>query len=200
MRGTWGSQPTRKQARTAIVTARTRFAAVGCPFKQITGATCSFTTFRGPALALAGFRLAIMRRHRTGFPCCALFRIGMRPPTAPAKQVGPSSGSPDSSQPSPGPGRVGLRIVSFGAVSAFTHVAACRLAGGLPPPLSPRLRWLRYLRRRSDCCRLERPSCRAGFAPAENRRRSRRTWTSTRTHYTPKCDGATVHHFGYFAW
>jgi hypothetical protein len=34
----------------------------------------------------------------------------------------------------PRPGRVGLRIVSFGAVSVFTHITACQLADGLTPP------------------------------------------------------------------
>jgi len=38
-------------------------------------------------------------------------------------------------QPSPSPGRVGLRIVSFGAVSVFTRVTACQLADS--PKLSP---------------------------------------------------------------
>ena len=37
-------------------------------------------------------------------------------------------------QPSPRPRRVGLRIVSFGAVSVFTRVTACQLADGLTPP------------------------------------------------------------------
>src|SRR5262249_42545191 len=35
-------------------------------------------------------------------------------------------------------------------------------------PLRRRLRRLRYLHRRSDCYRLERPSCRAGVSPAED--------------------------------
>ncbi len=37
-------------------------------------------------------------------------------------------------QPSPSPGRVGLRIVPFGAASVFTHVTAYQLADGLKPP------------------------------------------------------------------
>ena len=49
------------------------------------------------------------------------------------------AGSSMSARPccmsSPSPGRVGLRIVPFGAVSAFTHVTACRLADGLSPPV-----------------------------------------------------------------
>ncbi len=38
-------------------------------------------------------------------------------------------------QPSPSPGRVGLRIVSFGAASVFTHVTACQLADSPKLPL-----------------------------------------------------------------
>jgi hypothetical protein len=49
----------------------------------------------------------------------------------------------------------------------FTCVTACLLAGPPSGPLRRRLRRLRYLHRRSDCYRLERPSCRAGVAPAE---------------------------------
>ncbi len=41
----------------------------------------------------------------------------------------------DLCQPSPTPGRVGLRVVSFGAASVFTRVTACQLADNpkLPP-------------------------------------------------------------------
>ena len=37
-------------------------------------------------------------------------------------------------QPSPKPGRIGLRIVSFGAVSVFARGTACQLADGRTPP------------------------------------------------------------------
>ncbi len=60
-------------------------------------------------------------------------------------------------QPSPNDRRVGLRIIIFGACSAFTRVAACMFAG---PPKAARyigvLRLLRHLYSRSDCYRLER--------------------------------------------
>jgi len=39
----------------------------------------------------------------------------------------------------------------FGACSAFTHVAACTLAGSLNDPLHRMLRQVCYLRRRFDC-------------------------------------------------
>jgi hypothetical protein len=57
-----------------------------------------------------------------------------RPPPRRSGSYLSSSTSSDPYQPSPRPGRVGLRIVTFGAVSAFTHVAAYHLAGGLSPP------------------------------------------------------------------
>src|SRR5579885_780001 len=50
----------------------------------------------------------------------------------------------------------------------FTCVTACLLAGPPSGPLRRRLRRLGDLRRRSDCYRLERPSCRTGVAPAED--------------------------------
>ena len=53
-------------------------------------------------------------------------------------------------RPSPLSGRVGLRVNSFGACSAFTRVTACRFAESLSLPLSPRLRRLRCLHRRWD--------------------------------------------------
>ena len=55
---------------------------------------------------------------------------------------------------------------------------ALRPAGSLhrqAAHLSRRLRRLRYLHRRSDSFRLERPSCRVGIAPTEDQRLSRRT-------------------------
>ena len=70
-------------------------------------------------------------------------------------------------RPSPFRWRVGSHIIRFEACSAFTRVTACPLAESLDDPFHRRLRRLRYLRRRSDCYRLERPSCRVGVAPAE---------------------------------
>ena len=68
------------------------------------------------------------------------------------------------------PGRL-LQTSCFGACSAFTHVTACMLAKSPKVTLyTGVLQPLRYLRDRSDCYRLERPSCRAGIAPADDRR------------------------------
>jgi len=59
-------------------------------------------------------------------------------------------------QPSPNARRVGSCVIPFEACSAFTRVAACRLAESPRDPFHQRLRRLRCLRRRSDCYGLER--------------------------------------------
>src|SRR5439155_26513545 len=56
---------------------------------------------------------------------------------------------------------------------------ACTLAESLNDPLHRKLRQLRCLRRRFDCYRVERTSSRAGVAPAEVQRLSRRTFSPT---------------------
>ena len=66
---------------------------------------------------------------------------------------------------------LGSRINSFEACSAFTHVTVCPVAKSPESdPLHPRLRRICYLLHRSDCYRLERPSCRTGLAPARSHR------------------------------
>ena len=65
----------------------------------------------------------------------------------------------------------------FGACSAFTHVTACTLAESPSDPFHRKLRPLRCLCRRFDCYRVERTSSRAGVAPAEVQRLSRRTFS-----------------------
>ena len=77
-------------------------------------------------------------------------------------------------RPSSGRRRVGFRIKSFEACSAFTHVSACMLAGSLRPfpsmapttllPPSP----LRLLPAGATPCRM-------GLAPTEHPRLARRT-------------------------
>jgi len=54
---------------------------------------------------------------------------------------------------------------------------ACTLAESPSDPLHRKLRQLRCLRRRFDCYRVERTSSRAGIAPAEVQRLSRRTFS-----------------------
>src|SRR5438132_11822777 len=75
--------------------------------------------------------------------------------------------------------QVGSCNCFFEACSAFTHVTACTLAESPSDPLHRKLRQLRCLRCRFDCYRVERTSSRAGVAPAEVQRLSRRTVTPT---------------------
>src|ERR1700674_464837 len=82
-------------------------------------------------------------------------------------------------RPSPCNSKVGSCNCFFGACSAFTHVTACTLAESPSDPLHRELRQLRCLRCRLDCFRVERTSSRAGVAPAEVQRLSRRTVTPT---------------------
>ena len=74
--------------------------------------------------------------------------------------------------------QVGSCNYFFGACSAFTQVMACTLAESPSDPLHRKLRQLRCLRCRFDCYRVERTSSRAGVAPAEVQRLSRRTITT----------------------
>ena len=73
---------------------------------------------------------------------------------------------PTQYQPSPSPGRVGLRIVSFGAASVFTHFTACQLADSLTLPPFSRLRPLRCLRDRWDSYPAGTTFAGAGLSPA----------------------------------
>src|SRR6266571_7312347 len=75
--------------------------------------------------------------------------------------------------------QVGSCTCSFGACSAFAHVTACTLAESPSDSLHRKLRQLRCLHCRFDCYRVERTSSRAGVAPAEVQRLSRRTVTPT---------------------
>src|SRR6478672_11331299 len=80
-------------------------------------------------------------------------------------------------RPSPCNSKVGSCNYFFGACSAFTHVTACTLAESPCDPLHRELRQLCCLRCRLDCYRVERTSSRAGVAPAEVQRLSRRTFS-----------------------
>ena len=116
---------------------------------------------------------------RWGFPCRSSFPWVDMPSPLPrwdrwVRSFGMRGSQPldihQRRRPSPFLWRVGSHIIPFEACSAFTHVTACPLAESLNDPFHRRLRRLRYLHRRSDCYRLERLSCRAGFAPAGDRR------------------------------
>ena len=79
-------------------------------------------------------------------------------------------------RPSPYTCKVGDHIGLFEACSTFTGdygLSARRVAKATR--LSRRLRRFRYLHRRSDSYRLERPSCRVGIAPTEDQHLTRFT-------------------------
>src|SRR5579864_7069365 len=114
--------------------------------------------------------------HRGGFPCCVWSLL----PACHRHYPGRSNGACSlvrlhRLRPSLCNSQVGSCNYCFGACSAFTHVMACTLAESLNDPLHRKLRQLRCLRRRFDCYRVERTSSRAGVAPAEVQRLSRRT-------------------------
>src|SRR5262249_30905926 len=80
---------------------------------------------RRPGLSLAGFRLAVTRRHRWGLP---VFRVS---PVSTCRRHYPGGTAgclhrslPQQHWPSPLHRRVASHIASFEACSAFTHVTA----------------------------------------------------------------------------
>ena len=99
-----------------------------------------------------------------GFPCCGRISLSCMPSPIPRwdRWVGSLSLGftfpHQRRRPSPYDRRVGSHITCFEACSAFTRVTACLLAESPDATLlHRRLRRIRYLLRRSDCYRLERP-------------------------------------------
>jgi len=119
------------------------------------------------------------RDHRWGFPCCVWSPLRTCHRHYPGRFHGACSlVSLHRLRPSLCNSQVGSCNCFFGACSAFTHVMACTLAESPSDPLHRKLRQLRCLRCRFDCYRVERTSSRAGVAPAEVQRLSRRTVTT----------------------
>src|SRR5579864_8623574 len=120
--------------------------------------------------------------HRWGFPCCVWSPL----PTCRRHYPGRSDGAYSlvclhRHRPSLCNSQVGSCNYCFGTCLAFTHVTACTLAESPRDPLHRRLRQFRCLHCRLDCYRVERTSSRAGVAPAEVQRLSRRTITPIET-------------------
>ena len=114
--------------------------------------------------------------HRWGFPCCAWSPLRTCHRHYPGRSDRVCSlVDLHRQRPSLCNSQVGSCNYCFGACSAFTHVMACTLTESPSDPLHRKLRQLRCLRRRFDCYRVERTSSRAGVAPAEVQRLSRRT-------------------------
>ncbi len=96
-----------------------------------------YEPLRHPSAARRQMRLVVEPisshlRRASRVARCSLLTCCHPPPRRSGSN--PSSSSFDPCQPSPSPGRVGLRIVYFGAVSVFTHITACQLADGRTPP------------------------------------------------------------------
>src|ERR1017187_5444797 len=118
------------------------------------------------------------RDHRWGFPCCLWSPMRTCRRHYPGRFNGACSlVCLHCQRPSPCNSKVGSCNCFFGAFSAFTHVTACTLAESPSDPLHRELRQLCCLRCRLDCYRVERTSSRAGVAPAEVQRLSRRTFS-----------------------
>src|ERR1035437_939279 len=118
--------------------------------------------------------------HRWGFPCCVWSPMRTCHRHYPGRFHGACSlVYLHRLRPSLLKSQVGSCNCFFGACSAFTHVMACTLAESLNDPLHRKLRQLRCLRCRFGCYRVERTSSRAGVAPAEVQRLSRRTLSPT---------------------
>src|SRR5215471_1215814 len=119
--------------------------------------------------------------HRWGFPCCVWSPLLACHRHYPGRSDGACSLVPLHRQrPSLWKSQVGSCNCCFGTCSAFTLVMACTLAESPSDPFHRKLRQLCCLRRRFDCYRVERTSSRAGVAPAEVQRLSRRTFSSIR--------------------
>src|SRR5215469_11638908 len=121
-----------------------------------------------PSLSLAGVSLAVTRRHRWGFPCCYWSPSTCMPSPLPRwdRRVlslvllafSAKKRCALRRRPSPIFWRVGSHVALFGACSTFTSRYGLRGSRNRQgDPFHRRLRRFRYLHRRSDCFRLERP-------------------------------------------
>jgi hypothetical protein len=117
-----------------------------------------------PGLSLAGVQLAVTRRHRWGFLCCVglLSQTCHRraPPEgwSPVDRWGLSLSRFPPRRPSPKNRRVGVHVLLFrGLLGVHSRYGLLARGIALRDPFHRRLRRLRYLHRRSDCYRLERP-------------------------------------------
>jgi hypothetical protein len=126
--------------------------------------------------------------HRLGLPVLRLVSYAYMPSPLPRQVPGACSLVPlHRLRPSLCNSQVGSCNCFSEACSAFTHVMACTLAESPCDPFHRKLRQLRCLRCRFDCYRVERTSSRAGVAPAEVQRLSRRTITPTMLRWPSPC-------------
>ena len=146
---------------------------------------------RRPGLSLAGVRLRVTRPHRLGFPVLRWISIYRHAVviTPVARWVLIARGTAYSNRYPFIPSDGGLPHASARSATTLDVSRPARRSRVLRPVGSPsrhatrlsrRLRRFRYLHRRSDSYRLERPSCRVGIAPTEDQHLSRRTLGLTR--------------------
>jgi len=134
---------------------------------------------RRTGLSLAGVRLRVTRPHRLGFPVLrwiSMYRHAVVI-TPVARWVLIAHGTVYSNRFPFIPSGSGLPHPSARSASTLVVSRPARRSRVLRPVGSPsrqatrlsrRLRRFRYLHRRSDSYRLERPSCRVGIAPTED--------------------------------
>ncbi len=139
-----------------------------------------------PGLSLAGLRLAVTRRHRVGFPVLRRVSSADMPSSLPRRDRWTLS---LDALLSPGPWLAssggGLPRFTAGSAPALFFSRPARRSLALRPvgsqshlfsdPFHRRLRRFRFLRRRSDCYRLERPLAGWVSSPLKTRAFSRRT-------------------------
>ena len=138
-----------------------------------------------PGLSLAGVRLRGSAPLRSGFPCCVDLRVPTCRRHYPGGPLGPDRSWDGLFQPFPFiPSDGGLPYPSArsaphwsfrGLLDVHSRYGLSARCIAKATHLSRRLRRFRYLHRRSDSYRLERPSCRVGIAPTEEPRFPRRT-------------------------
>src|SRR5271157_1177494 len=133
----------------------------------------------GPGLSLAGVRLRVTRPHRLGFPVLrwiSMYRHAVVI-TPVARWVLIARGTAYSTRFPLIPSDGGLPHSLARSATTLDFSRPARRSLRLRPVGSPsrhatrlsrRLRRFRYLHRRSDSYRLERPSCRVGIAPTED--------------------------------
>ena len=116
--------------------------------------------------------MAVTRRHRWDFPCYGRFPCADMPaPNTPAEPRGASVARfpRDGGLPQFDGGSASAIVVSRPTRRSLAFQPACSLNYPMAALLHRRPQRIRHLLHRSDYYRLERP-CRAGIAPAENRR------------------------------
>ena len=132
-----------------------------------------------PGLSLAGVRLRVTRPHRLGFPVLRWISVYRHAvvitPVARWGLIARGTAYSNRFPFSPATAAFPMLVPGRRPHWTFRGLLNVHSRYGLPARciakathLSRRLRRFRYLHRRSDSYRLERPSCRVGIAPTED--------------------------------